>query len=44
MTDNTIRKITVPGFVKAAQKQPVAMVTAYDYLWAGIMDDAGVDR
>jgi 3-methyl-2-oxobutanoate hydroxymethyltransferase len=37
-------KKTVPAFVAAAaQGQKLTMVTAYDYLWAGIMDEAGVD-
>ena len=27
----------------AAQGQKLTMLTAYDYLWAGIMDEAGVD-
>lgn len=36
--------MTVPRFVKAAADgQRLSMVTAYDYLWAGIMDEAGVD-
>ena len=40
----TRRKITVPRFVQAAADgQKLSMVTAYDYLWAGIMDEAGVD-
>ncbi|MEZ6059607.1 MAG: 3-methyl-2-oxobutanoate hydroxymethyltransferase [Planctomycetaceae bacterium] len=38
------RKITVPRFMAAAADgQKLSMVTAYDYLWAGIMDEAGVD-
>ena len=38
------RKITIPRFIKAAADgQKLSMVTAYDYLWAGIMDEAGVD-
>jgi 3-methyl-2-oxobutanoate hydroxymethyltransferase len=36
------RKITVPAFVSAAS-EGLSMVTAYDYMWAGIMDEAGVD-
>jgi 3-methyl-2-oxobutanoate hydroxymethyltransferase len=40
----TPRKITVPVFRDlAAQGQKLTMLTAYDYLWAGIMDEAGVD-
>jgi 3-methyl-2-oxobutanoate hydroxymethyltransferase len=37
-----VRKITVPGFVSAAS-EGLSMVTAYDHMWAGIMDEAGVD-
>jgi 3-methyl-2-oxobutanoate hydroxymethyltransferase len=37
-------RITVPDFVKAKSKgQKLAVVTAYDFLWAGLMDAAGVD-
>lgn len=44
MSQSTKRKVTVPRFVKAsADGQRLSMVTAYDYLWAGIMDEAGVD-
>ena len=40
----TPRKITVPVFRDlAAHGQKLTMLTAYDYLWAGIMDEAGVD-
>lgn len=40
----TPRKITVPAFREsAAQGQKLSMLTAYDYLWAGILDEAGVD-
>lgn len=36
--------MTVPRFVAAKAKgRKLAMLTAYDYLWAGIMDEAGVD-
>jgi len=36
--------MTVPRFVKtAADGRKLSMVTAYDYQWAGIMDEAGVD-
>jgi 3-methyl-2-oxobutanoate hydroxymethyltransferase len=36
--------VTVPSFVAAKKKgQKLAMVTAYDYLWASILDAAGVD-
>lgn len=37
------RKITVPGFMAAADQRRLSMVTAYDHMWAGIMDEAGVD-
>ena len=38
------RKMTVPAFREAAERgQKLTMLTAYDYLWAGIMDEAGVD-
>ncbi len=37
-------KITVPRFLSfAAAGKRLAMVTAYDHMWAGIMDEAGVD-
>jgi len=37
-------RITVPDFVKAkSQGRKLAVVTAYDFLWAGILDAAGVD-
>jgi 3-methyl-2-oxobutanoate hydroxymethyltransferase len=36
--------VTVPRFVEAKrQGRKLAMLTAYDYLWAGIFDAAGVD-
>ncbi len=38
------RQITVPEFVAAKSRgQKLAMITAYDWLWAGILDAAGVD-
>lgn len=38
------RKITVPVFRDlAVQGQKITMLTAYDYLWAGILDEAGID-
>ncbi len=44
MTTNNKRKMTVPLFLKAAgEDRRLAMVTAYDHMWAGIMDEAGVD-
>lgn len=40
----SLKKITVPAFVDAASRgQKLSMLTAYDHLWAGIMDEAGVD-
>ena len=36
--------VTVPRFVAAKrQKRRLAVLTAYDYTWAGIVDSAGVD-
>ena len=36
--------VTVPRFVEAKrQGRKLTMLTAYDYLWAGIFDAAGVD-
>jgi 3-methyl-2-oxobutanoate hydroxymethyltransferase len=36
--------MTVPGFVAAKQKRRrLTMLTAYDFLWARLFDDAGVD-
>ena len=44
MARTSHRKITVPEFVKAAQdSRRLSMITAYDYLWAGIMDETGID-
>ena len=44
MTSDKKRKFTVPQFLNAAAKdQRLSMVTAYDHMWAGIMDEAGVD-
>src|SRR4051812_44788909 len=38
------RQITVPQFVAAKGRgEKLAMVTAYDWLWAGMLDAAGVD-
>ena len=40
----SLRKITVPTFRElAADGQKLTMLTAYDYLWAGILDEAGID-
>lgn len=39
-----MKKITVPAFQEAAAAgRKLSMLTAYDYLWAGILDEAGVD-
>jgi 3-methyl-2-oxobutanoate hydroxymethyltransferase len=36
--------MTVPAFCNASAKgQRLTMLTAYDYMWAGILDEAGVD-
>ncbi|MDA0835500.1 MAG: 3-methyl-2-oxobutanoate hydroxymethyltransferase [Planctomycetota bacterium] len=36
--------MTVPRFIEAKTAgRKLAMLTAYDYLWAGLMDQAGVD-
>jgi 3-methyl-2-oxobutanoate hydroxymethyltransferase len=36
--------MTVPGFVAAKKRgRKLSMLTAYDFLWAGILDEAGVD-
>ncbi len=42
--ENSSAPITVPRFVAAKrQGRKLSMLTAYDYLWAGIFDEAGVD-
>lgn len=44
MTEVSIRPLTVPQFVAAkTQGKKLAVITAYDHLWAGISDAAGVD-
>ena len=44
VAEKRIRKVTVPRFLEsAAAGEKLSMVTAYDHLWAGIMDEAGVD-
>lgn len=44
MTDASPRPLTVPQFIAAkAQGKKLAVVTAYDHLWAGISDAAGID-
>lgn len=38
------RPVTVPRFVEAKKrKEKLSVLTAYDFLWAGILDAAGVD-
>lgn len=40
----SLQPITVPEFIKAkASGRPLAVLTAYDFLWARILDEAGVD-
>ena len=37
-------RMTVPRFVAAKRKgEKLSVLTAYDYLWAGILDEAGID-
>lgn len=44
MTDQKRIKFTVPALIKCKQaQQPITMVTAYDFTFASIVDDAGVD-
>lgn len=41
---SSARPITVPGFLAAKQQgRKLSVLTAYDHLWAGILDEAGVD-
>lgn len=35
--------MTLPRFVSQKGKKKITMVTAYDFLWAGLFDEAGVD-
>src|SRR5690348_1351735 len=38
------RPMTVPRFVEAKQKgRKLSVLTAYDFLWAKLLDEAGVD-
>lgn len=39
----TRRKMTLPRFLAQKGKKKISMVTAYDFLWAGLFDEAGVD-
>ena len=44
MTDAAPRPLTVPQFVSAkSHGKKLAVITAYDHLWAGIADAAGID-
>lgn len=39
-----VRSITVPDFVRAkAEQRRLSILTAYDHLWATILDEAGAD-
>jgi len=39
-----MKPVTVPHFIEAKRKgRKLSMVTAYDYQWAGLFDEAGVD-
>lgn len=41
---NTSKPVTVPRFMAAkSEGRKLAMITAYDFLWAGLFDAAGVD-
>jgi 3-methyl-2-oxobutanoate hydroxymethyltransferase len=43
-TPKPARAITVPDFVKAkAEGRRLSVLTAYDHLWASILDEAGID-
>lgn len=36
--------MTVPRFVRAKQRgEKIAMLTGYDFLWAGLLDESGID-
>ncbi len=38
------KPVTVPGFLQAKQEgRKLTMLTAYEYLWASLFDEAGVD-
>ena len=37
------KKLTIPDIVKRKQGPPLAMLTAYDYAWARLADQAGMD-
>jgi 3-methyl-2-oxobutanoate hydroxymethyltransferase len=43
-TASETRPMTIPRFVEAKQKgRKLSVLTAYDFLWAGLLDAAGVD-
>jgi 3-methyl-2-oxobutanoate hydroxymethyltransferase len=43
MAERQDRPITVPDFVAARQQRKLSVLTAYDFAWAGMLDEAGVD-
>ncbi len=44
MSANRTRAVTVPDFLRAKEEgRKLSMLTAYEYLWASLFDDAGVD-
>ena len=43
MSDPSTRPMTVPRFVAAKGTRKLTMLTAYDFTWAKIFDDAGID-
>jgi 3-methyl-2-oxobutanoate hydroxymethyltransferase len=44
MTTSPIRQMTVPDFVATKQEaRKLSMLTAYDFPWASLFDEAGVD-
>ncbi len=43
-SDDAPRPVTVPGFMAAKQEgRKLAILTAYDYTWAQLLDETGVD-
>ena len=43
-TSNNLKKVTVPSLTKMKEKgEPIAVLTAYDYLMANMLDEAGID-
>ena len=43
LSEKPSQPITVPRFAAAKGQRKLAVITAYDYLWAGLFDEAGVD-